>query len=91
MLFDGAVVVDGDRVYDVSYGHGTVERVVEGENKIVCDFAGKKVAYTTGGVGLFRRKTLFWHDPVGNLAPPKDKRKWDYFEKLRDAVASVAF
>lgn len=89
MQFDGAPITEGDRLYDVAYGHGVVERIVEGEDKIICDFNGRKYAYTTGGVGVFRRKTLFWQDPIGNLKPSKDKRKWDYFERLRDAVASV--
>ena len=89
MYFDGAKVEEGDRLYDVAYGHGKVERIVEGEGKLVCDFNGKKIAYTTGGVGLFRRKTLFWHDPIWNLKPSRDKQKWDRFERLRDAVASV--
>lgn len=89
MKFDGEEVREGDAVYDVAYGHGTVERVAELENKLTCNFNGRKVAYTAGGVGNFNRKTLFWRDPIGNLVPSKDKAKWDHFERLRDAVARI--
>lgn len=91
MIFDGDEIKVGDLVHDIAFGSGTVDAVLEGENKIRVAFASNRhYTYNASGQGHFPQKTLFWRDPIGNFVPPKGGIRWAAFEELRKAVSVFA-
>jgi len=90
MIFDGDEIKVGDLVHDIVFGSGSVDAVLEGENKIRVVFGSRYYVYNTNGQGHFPQKTLFWRDPIGNFVPPKGGARWALFEELRKAVSVVA-
>jgi len=90
MIFDGDETKVGDLVHDIVFGSGSVDAVLEGENKIRVVFGSRYYVYNTNGQGHFPQKTLFWRDPIGNFVPPKGGARWALFEELRKAVSVVA-
>jgi len=65
MIFDGDEIKVGDLVHDIVFGSGSVDAVLEGENKIRVVFGSRYYVYNTNGQGHFPQKTLFWRDPIG--------------------------
>lgn len=90
MNFDGSPILPGDLVHDVVFGSGTVDSILEGEDKIRVQFGTQYRTYKSNGVGHFPQRTLYWRDPIGNFIPPKGGARWAIFEELRKAVSVVA-
>lgn len=91
MIFDGDKISIGDTVFDVVFGAGRVEQIIEAEGKFSVRYGtGNRIyVYSSAGVSNFPEKTLYWHDPVKGYTPMKDDKKWAHFCELRDALASV--
>ena len=90
MIFDGDEIKVGDLVHDIAFGSGSVDAVLEGENKIRVQFGPRYYTYNSNGQGHFPQKTLFWRDPIGSFVPPKGGARWAAFEELRKAVSVFA-
>lgn len=89
MLFDGAELKHGDLVHDVAFGAGTVDNILEGEQKFTVEFNNRHYTYQANGVGHFPMKTLYWRDPIGGFLPTKDAKKWELFCELRKGIAQI--
>lgn len=92
MNFDGAKIDVNDLVHDVLWGSGTVEQIIEAEDKMIVNFGGsRRHWYNSSGVSHFPMRTLYWRDPIGGFIPTKDTAKWTVFCELRKAVAQAVF
>jgi hypothetical protein len=81
MNLDGSPVNVNDSVYCTVLGPGTV--MVAGASTVGVQFAssGQLTQYDDGGIGPWRRRTLYWADPVVFI-PQKDQNKWNQTKAL---------
>lgn len=94
MQLDGSSIVEGDVVYDILYGPGTVVQILPADRCLVRFAAAggqKSISYSSGGVSpRFPARTLYWHNPV-IVIPSKREARWGSLRAamtaLRDALA----
>jgi hypothetical protein len=81
MNLDGSPVNAGDPLYCTVLGPGVAE--VVGASTVGVRFAssGQLTQYDDGGIGPWRRRTLFWADPVVFI-PPKNQNNWNYTKAM---------
>ena len=81
MTLDGSPVEIGDSLYCTVLGPGVAE--VVGASTVGVRFASSSqlTQYDNGGLGPWRRRTLYWDDPVVFI-PPKDQERWSYTKSL---------
>lgn len=89
MIFDGADIAAGDMVYDILFGAGEVEYVIEREGTFSVTFGTRQLTYKTNGAAHYPMKTLYWHDPISGFIPVKDEVRWRHFCELRNALSTV--
>ena len=85
---DSEPLLIGDRVYDVVFGTGLVDRLAEGENRFWVIFGNRNESYDANGNGRFGVRTLYWHNPF-IIAPHKSESTWELMGKLIDATSNV--
>lgn len=88
MNLDGSTVEVGDSLYCTVLGPGTAEIV--GSSSVAMRFAssGQLTQYHTGGIGPWRRRTLFWADPIVFI-PPKNQDTWNYTKSMLIALREM--
>lgn len=81
MNLDSSPVNVGDSLYCTVLGPGVAE--VVGPSTVAMRFAssGQLTQYDDGGIGPWRRRTLYWADPVVFI-PPKDQNAWNQTKAL---------
>lgn len=88
MRMDNELILPGDRVYDVVFGIGTVDKVLDGENRLWVALGNRIEAYDSNGNGRFGVRTLYWHNPF-IIAPHKSEAKWELMGRIIESVSNV--
>jgi len=87
MKMDNEPVVIGDRVFDVIFGSGTVDRIIEGENRFWVLVANRNECYDNNGNGRFGVRTLYWQNPF-IIAPHKSDAGWELMGRIIESVST---
>lgn len=88
MKLDNEDILIGDRVYDVIFGMGTVDKIVEAENRFWVIFGNRNECYESTGNGRFGVRTLYWHNPF-IIAPHKKDASWELMGRIIEAISKV--
>ena len=89
MKLDGEEIQVGDWMFDVVFGHGVVEHIDPKTNTFLVLYGNRRYNYTETGRSNFPQRTLYWKDPIQGFFFFFYEVKWDYFCKLRKAVADI--
>lgn len=88
MNLDGSTVDIGDSLYCTVLGPGTAELVNPSSVGVRFASSNQLTQYETGGVGPWRRRTLFWADPIV-FVPPKNQTTWGYTRSMLIALRDM--
>jgi hypothetical protein len=88
MTLDGSEVEVGNPIYCTVLGPGTVELVNPSSVGVRFASSGQITQYETGGIGPWRRRTLFWADPIV-FVPPKNQDAWNYTKSMLIALREM--
>lgn len=88
MKMDNELILIGDRVHDVIFGVGTIDRIIEAEDRFWVLVAGRSECYDSRGNGRFGVRTLFWQNPF-IIAPHKSDAAWELMGKLIEAISII--
>ena len=88
MKLDGYDLLVGDKVFDLVFGPGRVDRITEGENRFWVVIGNRNECYDNKGNGRFGVRTLYWRDPI--IVPPcKNDRTWEQIIEIAVAVNKI--
>jgi hypothetical protein len=88
MKMDGCDVLIGDRVQDVIFGAGVVDKINEDEGRFWVLMAGRNECYDSKGNGRFGVRTLYWRDPI-IVAPAKNETTWEQVSAIATAAYKI--
>lgn len=88
MKMDNCDILVGDRVQDVIFGAGTVDRINEDEGRFWVLIANRNECYDSKGNGRFGVRTLYWRDPI-IVAPSKDEKTWERVSAIATATYKI--
>ncbi len=83
MKLDGFDVKVGDSVYDIVFGFGEVVALhIDSQDRFSVKFGSRRIqTYNEDGYGQFRRRTLYWHDPIV-VIPAKQEGAWSIQQEV---------
>ena len=88
MKLDNEPLLIGDRVFDIVFGIGTVDKILDQENRFWVIIGDRNESYDSNGNGRFNVRTLYWHNPF-IIAPHKSDAKWELMGRIIEAVSGI--
>ncbi len=82
IVLDGAVVVVGDRLFDITSGHTGVVQGFTPQEEIILKLPNNAIRYfNSDGSNRCINKALYWHNPIV-IVPPKSGAIFSKLQKI---------